>query len=58
MMKRLNARILTIIIREMGKLNIHSPIYYMKDNWECIRPAFLEVWYLKIGLYTVDNEVV
>ena len=26
--------ILTIIIREMGHLNIHSPIYCMKDNSE------------------------
>ena len=25
--------ILTIIMREMGNLNAHSPIYYMKRDW-------------------------
>ena len=31
---RTTTRILTIIIRKMGKLNTHSPIYCMKDNWQ------------------------
>ena len=34
MMLRWSTYILTIIIREMGKLNTHDPVYCMKDTWE------------------------
>ena len=34
MMIRLSTRILSIITREMGKLNAHNLNYRMKDNWE------------------------
>ena len=56
----------TIIIRAMGKLNTHSPIYCMKHNWEnilnlrhtlvgmCLTNS-LEVQYLQIRHHE-DNE--
>ena len=34
MVTRSNAHILTIIIKEIGNLKTHSPVYYIKDNWE------------------------
>ena len=34
LMMVINTRILTTIIRKMGKLNTHSPLYRTKDNWK------------------------
>ena len=69
MIIRSHTGILTIIIREMGKLNTHSPIYCMKDNWEnwpnlrhardrIYLTSILAVQYLQIVLHNDDNEVV
>ena len=34
MIIRWSTRIRTIMIKQMGMLNTHSPIYCMKDNWD------------------------
>ena len=52
----------------MAKLNMHSPIYFMKDHWEKwlnLRHTFetectkkFGVQYFQIGLHNDDNEVI
>ena len=47
MIIRQSTHILTIITREMGKLNTYSRIYCMKDNWEAwpnLRPRLIDTW--------------
>ena len=69
MIIRLSERILTIIIREMGKLNTHSPIYCTKYNWEnwlnlrhtldkMYLANILDVQYLQIRPHNDENDVV
>ena len=69
MIIRLSTHILTIIIREMDKLNTHSSIYYMKENgenWLNIRhtlnrmylTSISEIQYLQVHLHNDDNEIV
>ena len=65
---RKSTHILTIIIREMGKLNMHSSIYCMNDNRKnglnlkhtrdrTYLTSILEFQYFQIGLHN-DHEVV
>ena len=65
--KKKNTGILTIIIREMVKLNTHILMYCMKDNlenWLNLRHTLgsmfssLEVQYFQVRLHDNDNEVV
>ena len=57
-----------IITGELGKLKTHSPIYWIKDNWEnCLNRRhtlgsiyltnILVVQCLQIGLHNDDNEI-
>ena len=34
MIMKLNTHIITVFIRKLGRLNMHSPVYCMKDRWQ------------------------